>query len=193
MWQKSLESPYVLALLVGVYPIVFYFSNNWYIYDGFGILVRFGAFSLMILVALSSYYLVLSWLVRKIFNTNASRIVQRLFVLVSILVVAYLLRHTLSQIVANRLYLSLIIVSIALVLGWFSPKIQIFRLNIVFMILCLLSLGSGLYSIITTPGTNTLVGKGEDQWRQTIYDQVQFSKKPNVYYLVPDGFPNREA
>jgi hypothetical protein len=94
--------------------------------------------------------------------------------------------------VTHEFYLSLIVVLIALVLAWFEPKIQTFRLNIFIIILCLSSLGNAMYSIITTE-LNVSIGRLEYESHRALYDQITFPTTPNVYYIISDAYPNREA
>ncbi|MEO8326023.1 MAG: YidC/Oxa1 family membrane protein insertase [Nitrospirota bacterium] len=191
--QKILQSPYVLALLVGLFPFLFYYSNNWYINETYKSLFIIGIFSGIIWAVLSLFHVMLSWFGRKFFNRNATKIVLRLFVLGSILVMAFLLRETLSKMMANEVYPFLIVGLLACVLAWFSPKIQIWRFNMVFMVLCLWIAGNGLYSVASTEIDTFEINQSEDKREQAIYNQVKISQKSNVYYIVPDGYPNREA
>lgn len=193
MRDKFLDSPYVLALLVGVFPVAFLLSNNWFIFANSQSLSIFAAFSLLIFLTLATYYLWLSWVFKKLFPNNAPRLLQQLYVLGSILVLIYLLRGTFQEFSANGLFSALIIVLFALGLGWFLPKSQFLHLNTILMILCIVNVGSGLYSMLNSTEETSFVDKGEDSVRQKVYDQVRFQKKPNVYYIVPDGYPNRKG
>jgi len=47
--------------------------------------------------------------------------------------------------------------------------------------------------MLNTKGTTSFLGKGRNEERQTAYDQITFLRKPNVYYVVPDGYPNQKA
>ena len=191
--HKILQSPYVLALLAGLFPFLFYYSNNWYVNETYKSLFIIGIFSGIIWAVLSLYHVMLSWFGRKFFNRDATKIVLRLFVLGSILEMAFLLRGTLSALMANEVYPFLIVGLLASVLAWLSPKIQIWRFNMVFMVLCLWIMGNGLYSVASTERDTFEINQSEDKKEQMIYDQVKISQKSNVYYIVPDGYPNREA
>lgn len=193
MWNKFLANPYVLAILAGTFPIIFYLSNNWYIFTTSRILFIVGAFSLLIFLSLATYYLLLSWVFRKLFRNNAPWLVQQCFVLGSILTLIYLLRQTFQEFSDNGIYFALIIILISMGLGWVSPKNQILHLNTILMILCTMNVGSGLYSMLNATETTSFINKGEDRVRQKVYDQVRFQKKPNVYYIVPDGYPNQQG
>jgi hypothetical protein len=197
--QKILDSPYVLALLAGLWPIAFYISNNWFMFEPSRIPFIVGAFTSIIWLTLSLFYFVLSQLWRRVLNPNESKAALRIFVFVSILVMAYLLRRPFSPMVSFSVFL-VIAVLIALTLAWFIPRVHIFRVNIVLAVMSLPVLGMGLNSIFSTrsgptifPHTEIGFDAKEDALRQAIYAQVRFSKKPNVYYIVPDGYPNAEA
>jgi hypothetical protein len=193
--QKILESPYALALLAGLWPIAFYFSNHWFKFEASWYPFVFATFSAIIWAALSIFYLVLSWLWKMVFHGKASKGVVRIFVFVSTLVMAYLLRHTLMAMVEHNVFVFRAIVLLtALTLAWFMPKIQMFRMNCVLGILCIVHLGMGLNLIISHRSSPIILfDPKESAIRQIIYDQVRFSKKPNVYLIVPDGYPNAEA
>jgi hypothetical protein len=105
---------------------------------------------------------------------------------------SYLLRHTFFKIIENEIYLTIILVSIAFILAWLIPWIQILHFNVFLMILCVLSLGNGLYSIINTK-TNEIYRSAEYGLHLALYDQIRFIETPNVYYIVPDSYPNRAA
>jgi hypothetical protein len=207
--QKILDSPYFLALLAGLWPIAFYTSHNWFMFEPSRIPLIVGTVSFIIWLALSLFYVVLSQLWRMFFDNNESKAVLRLFVFVSILVMAYLLRRTflpLASIQSGsgnpnvRLVVFVVLVMvIASTVAWFIPRVQIFRLNVVLAVMSIPILGMGLKSIISTQSSPTLFPRAEtgsnaqEDARQAIYAQVRFSKRPNVYYIVPDGYPNAEA
>ena len=207
--QKILDSPYFLALLAGLWPIAFYTSHNWFMFEPSRIPFIVGTVTSIIWLALSLFYLVLSQLWRRVFNHNESKAVLRLFVFVSILVMAYLLRRTFlpmasiqsgsgNPIVPLVVFLVMVML-IASTVAWFIPRVQIFRLNIVLAVMSIPILGMGLNSVISTRSSPTIFPRtetgfdGKEDARQAIYAEVRFSRKPNVYYIVPDGYPNAEA
>lgn len=183
----------MLALLAGVYPIVFYISNNWFIFSASQSLSIFGAFSLFTFLLLAIYYLGLTYVLRKLFSNNSQSLIRQIYVFGSILVLIYLLRYPLREIFDNRLYLSSVIILMALGLGWISPKKQILYINSFLLVLCLVSIGNGLYSILNKGESTSLIKGVEDSDQQKVYDQVKFQIKPNVYYIVPDSYPNQKA
>lgn len=193
MWKNLLANPYTLGVLVGLYPILFYLSNNWFMFKPYQSLVLVGVFALITGVGLSIYYMGLSWIARMLVPRNSERIIDRLFAFLAILVLAYLLRQTFLDMLDYHLFVFLVLaVMIAGLLAWFIPSITIYRVNSILMTLCVVSIGHAFFSIVTTE-TNTLVGGREDLSQQNIYDHVSFSQKPNVYLIVPDAYPNQEA
>lgn len=126
-------------------------------------------------------------------KANLGHFPDRLFGFLGTLVLFYLLREPLLGVVHNDhgIYLGLTLVLSGLV-GWNFHKFPYVRINLFLVGLCMLSLVSGALSILQAK-----------PWEQTspitpspnheLYDQILFKKKPNVYYIIPDGYPNREA
>ncbi len=193
MRDKLLASAYFFAFLIGMYPILFFLGNNWFMFELSQALVLFMTFSLIIFMTLSSFYLGLSWIVRNFLENRQERITNRFFVLISLFVLAYLLRHTFLEMLNGQLALFLLLVlSMASILAWFVPRVQIFRLNIILGIMCLVQIGMVLDSVITRKA-GTPFEEMVDEAHQILYDEVKFLKKPNVYYIIPDGHPDRET
>lgn len=193
MKKDVLENPYILALLVGLHPVLFYLSNNWYMSTLFLNFIILFFVTLIAFFILSAFYLFLSLLGKKFLTHDRQRIIESILVFASILFWAYLLRGTLSAISGNQDgLLALGVLFLALVVAWFIPRIKISRLNAMFLMLCLISVLSGLISIATTDSKG-VAGSFESQSSQPANRQVTFTRKPNVYFIVPDSYPNREA
>ena len=193
MWNKLLASPYLLALLVGIHPISFYLSNNWYIFPAYRNLLILGTFAFLIFLPLATCYFCLSRVFRKRSPSNPPGLFRQLYVLGTILIWTYLLRATFEEFSGNGFFIALAIAFITLGMGWISPKTQILHLNTILFTLCIVNLGNGLYLMQQTTELTSFIGKGEDHLRQQRYDRVKFQKRPNVYYLVPDGYPNQKG
>ena len=127
---------------------------------------------------LSAFYLFLSLLGKKFLTHDRQKIIESILVFASILFWAYLLRRTLSAIAGNQDgLLALSILFFALIVAWFIPRIQIYRLNAMFLMLCLISVLSGLISIATTD-LNGVAGSLESQSSQPDIRQVTFTRLP---------------
>ena len=191
--KQIFQSPFALAFFVGVFPVLFFVSNNWFMFDASRLMVAFGTFSLGVFLMLSGYYIALNWSFKKMLSGNQAKNIQRLFVLVAVLVLAYQLRISILPLVDNSYSKFLMIVMfMAVIVAWLLPKIQMYRMNIVLGVMCLAPLGS-IMDAIYAKETKTLVDWiGYDSHRKQ-YDHIAFSKRPNVYYIVPDGYPNKEA
>ena len=194
--QKTLQSPFALAFLVGLFPSLFLISNNWFLFHVSRSVLIVGSVTLIIFVVMGSYYWVLSKVSKSLLKNLPAGMVQRLYVFTSMVVFAYLLRWPLLEWMAYEfssiIILFFIIAIIALVMAWFEPKMQTFRLNIFIIILSISSLGSTLYSVISTGATES-IGRLANESDQAPYRQLAFRDTPNVYYIEPDGYPNREA
>lgn len=196
-WWRIFDSVYFLAFLVGVLPLSFYYSNNWFMFNSIYALYGLVTFSLIIFLVLSVYHLGLTWFVKKLSVRNSARMSQSLFVFGATIVLGYLLRHSFSGLFEENVYWVPFFQGLmATFLAWRLPMVDIFRVNVVLGILCLFHFGQGLYASnggIFDEASNHFVGKGKDEARHVVYAQVQFIKTPNVYYIVPDGYPNEEA
>lgn len=191
--KEIMQSPYLLALLVGVYPIVFYISNNWEIFNVSDGLSVSAIFVCIVFLVMSVSYLGISWAVRKISSNNHTIIIQRVFVLCAILMLAYLLRETFLEIAENQLWVFVSIVALlAFGVSWLIPTIQMYRVNMVLTVMCIFHMGSGLHSIGNAEANHLVESSGEGINRE-LYEHVKFSRTPNVYYIVPDGYPNQEG
>ncbi len=192
MLNTFFHNPYLLALLVGVYPIAFYISNNWYMFEASRSIFIFGSFSLIVFVVLGTFYHVLSWTTEKLYKNQHVVMSHRIFVLVSMLVLGYLLRHTFFEMADSKLFVVFLIGVTASIISWLTPTIQIARINIILTLLCLVNLLSGTFSILRTESTG-FAGAQEPTLHPSSQSTITFPKKPNVYYIVPDGYPSREA
>ena len=72
-WRKLLQSPFTLSLLVGLYPVLFYISNNWFMFKASQSLLIVGAFTLIVFLALSFIFTVISWFVRKLYKNSPEK------------------------------------------------------------------------------------------------------------------------
>jgi YidC/Oxa1 family membrane protein insertase len=193
--QRILESPYVFGLLAGLWPGVSYISNNWFMFEASRIPIIIFTFSAVSGLFLGAWYLALSWLSRRGPHGEPSQMALRGLVFAAILMMAFLLRRTLLAMVAvNEFVFLLYVFAIAATVGWFAPRVRIGRLNVVLGIMCLVHVVMGLSAAIASnSGAMVLFDEKERAARQAVYDRVQFAKTPNVYYIVPDAYPNAEA
>ncbi len=192
-WKKILGSPYVLGLLVGVYPITFYISNNWFMFNAWSGFLILATFSLIVFFVMSVVYVIFSWVVPRLVVDRASTIIQQLFVLVAILMLGYLLRETFMAMAGQEpIVVMSAIGGVALLVAWFTPRMRIYQINVVLALMCMLHLVNGMYFINSAEGNHLVNSVGYHQ-QKTLYEQLKFSHTPNVYFIVPDGYPNQEA
>ncbi len=193
MASKLLHSPYLLALLVGLYPGLFYISNNWFMFKPSLSLFLVGILALSTFFALGLFYRALHIFIRPFAKTQPNRLINGLFIGAAFLVWAYLLRQTLSAFFPEYPFmLYILVLMLAVLLGWLSRNFQFYHVNTLLLILCITSLGNGTISFISAEQSrdDSQTIKKEDR---DLYQTVRFTSKPNIYYLVPDGYPNQEA
>lgn len=191
--KKILQSPYALGLLAGLYPILFHMSINWYAFQASRLLFIIVSFSFIVFVSLSTPLVFLSLLNKKIFKGKQEKLVEGVFVSISILVIGHLFRHTIFELVGHRLYAIFIVILIAFVLGGIIHRLKMLRLNCIILMLCFISIGNGLYSVITNASVAKDGYLNQNESYSYIHEAPNFRKRPNVYYLIPDSYPNRVA
>ena len=194
MVAKIFQSPYLLALLVGLHPALFYINNNWFMFKPSMSLFIVGGLTLSSLLILGSFYFFLDKTTSTFVHAKAREgIVTGVFAALAFLWWAYLLRQTLLTFLPqhpNFLYAILLVLSG--LIAWFVRRSHIYQLNIVLCFLCIASLGTGLVSILTTKNDREEILAGRNETKD-LYQTLQFTTKPNIYYLVPDAYPNREG
>jgi YidC/Oxa1 family membrane protein insertase len=193
--RTVIQSPYVFALLAGLWPIVFYVSNNWYMVEASRIPLIVSTFAAIIGIFLTAWYMALSWLCKRYSHGDAAQVALRSLVFVSIIVMAYLLRRTLLPMVGGNEPLFLIgVFLVASTVGWFTPRLRIARLNLVLGAMILVHVLLGLHAVVASKSSGmVLFDQMDSAERQAGFDKVQFARTPNVYYIVPDAYPNAEG
>ena len=190
---KTLNHPLLLGLLVGLYAGSFYIGNNWFMFKPSLGLFIVGALSVITFVLLAVYYLALKILIPLFSSLHTVNRLHQFFVFGAFLTWAYLLRQTLSDFMPQHPTILLLIVSVlAVILGGCATQIQIFRINIILSVLCLASLFNGVFLFMSAE-RNQIDNVTDPTETQSLYRNIRFNSTPNIYYLVPDAYPNQEA
>jgi hypothetical protein len=205
--MNRLGNPWVLALLVGLYPALFNASNNWFMFEPAQGVAAFGSVVLVAFVTLCGVYAALrvaGRLASKLLpadRPNLSSALERaersIFAAACLAVLCFLMRQTLAELLPGGVGLAG--VAAALVAAGLAYRSTPARgelgvlggLSAALGLLCLASLAGGLYSIVTTarPGAGAL--DGEDDLAR--WGEVRLRERPDVYFIVPDGYPSRTA
>ncbi len=189
-WKQILDSPYVLALLAGMYPALFYTSINWFMFS------PGRKFQIVAVIALSTFlvlgmaYKLLVAILRKPADTAGTQLEMRCFSFLCVLIIAYLLRATFSSLSPD--YFPFIAPLVAALVAAFITRIRYFRLSALLALLCVVSVAEGVYSWAGSK-TDPFPGSYDSNPLRQVFEKVKFVRKPNVYLIVPDGYPNQAA
>ena len=188
-----LRSPYLFAWLVGLNPPLFYISNNWYMFKPTLSLFIIGIVSLTTFCLLSATYRTSSALLERALPKASEAISIRILVLTGTSAWAFLLRQTLLELVGHDLLLyGLIVVVLGGALVAFIDRIQLLRINVALLLLCLSASAAGIVSVFSIE-SREMESSMEPAVSPAMTDDWIFAEKRNVYYIVPDSYPNREA
>lgn len=168
--------PFILAMATGLYPIFFYFSNNYSLINTWK---HLGFFIALFLALPFVLFFILDLLFKKRENKTAE---LPLKVFVNTLL--FLLFIQLCLYAKLQIILTVITICIAVVLGFVAKKYL--KQIVVFQLLLAVL---GLISFVPVVAKQLSYS---DKWQQLPDDikDVSFVRKPNVYYIQPDGYVN---
>jgi len=175
--QKSkLTQPLILGIACGLYPIIFYYSNNYSLINTWKHLGFF--ICLFLIVPVVSFYIV-----QQLIKIEAlAKLRHYVFPFLSLLF--FLVFIELSLYADVHLWFTVCIVVVSTVFAFLLNK-HLKKLVVFQLLLAVI----GLFSLVPT-----LVKQlnYSDAWMQQPDDieAVKFKKTPNIYYLQPDGYVN---
>lgn len=179
--NNSKDYPLLVGFISGFYPLVFYYSNN---YESINSYQHFLFFSFLFLVVPT----VCSYLLYKVFDSfEKLKFYKRhlLFILV-IEIMAIFLSQVYYLNLKKKLLLALLIILCFLSLKAYKhyKKLLLF---VVF--LSVIPFFKCIYIIVYKNTTDTTA------WMQQpdAIENVQFKKKPNIYFIEPDGYAGKET
>jgi len=174
--SSKLVLPLLVGLATGLYPVIFYYTNNYALINSTKHLFYFLSFFLV--VPSIGFFLLSKFFLKRQSETRRKTILTFLNVL------AFLTFIQLCLYTNLQLLFTLVIVVIAVVVAWFLKdhlkKIVAFQY---------LLAAIGLFSLV--PNIISQLNYS-DTWKEQPDDieQVVFKKRPNVYYIQPDGYVN---
>ena len=145
------------------------------------------------LISLSFLYMTMNSFLSSRSTELVNSLPDRVFGFFGFLTWLFLLRESLLNFLHNdHTIYAVLALALSGVLGWNIRKLQYGRINLFLLILCLSSFSSGLFSILQAKPweSSSPITPPPDH---NLYNQITFKKKPNVYYIIPDGYPNRQA
>ena len=184
----------LLSLSTGLYCSMFFLSNNWYIYSTAQniFLVVMGAIicSLVILFAafviLFTSKLILRKFKREIDLDNWIDIVV---IGLSLSLCTILLRNTLVALSLSPVIIIIPMVFIVIVARSKLKNTVLRKLSVIFIILTVVSI-SGLVLDISQAKSPVQDWLAQNK---NYNDQIRFIKTPNVYLIIAESYPNKEA
>ncbi|WP_417857827.1 sulfatase-like hydrolase/transferase [Xanthomarina gelatinilytica] len=173
--QEPFHRPITLALAAGLYPLLFYYSRNFTMIDSWAHLGYFLMFFLGVPLLL---FLLATWILNR-FNVPFGKYVLPFMNLVIFFFFLKIILFTGAQ---KKIMLGAIIISACAV--YFLHKHMAKWIMIQFLLACI-----GLITLIPVLIKNLNYSNDWAKQPDGIGD-VSFNKKPNIYYIQPDGYVN---
>lgn len=168
--------PALYAIGAGLYPIFFYYSNNFTLVNT---LMHLGYFIIMFLVVPIVLFVVINWC-----SKLPVLIKWRKYILPfsNIFLFLFLLKVCLYGDFQKKISLTILILSF--VIAYFLHK-EIKKIVVIQLLLAII----GMFTLVSTVINQNSKSK---EWmvQPDNIAQVVFKKKPNVYYIQPDGYVN---
>jgi len=186
-------------MLAGLYPVIFFLGNNWYIYSASQeiVLVIFApVLCSILLVSVSELILRIVKIFHGLFRRSQisdiaqSRLNDFVVSALSIAVCAFLIRNA---VVGLKLPAAILVSLVALTMligGGVAALAGARRLISVFGFLVIVGTLNLFYNVYFTEESGVLDWASRNK---AVNDQTKFSKFPNVYLILAESYPNREA
>lgn len=172
--NKLSENPLFIALGVGLYPLVFYYSRNFAMINSWE---QFGYFLLLFLVLPLIFFSLLKWISTKPFASKWGKYALTFF---SVFLFLFFLKIILYVDVERKIILGIFIVSAVSTYflykyfqRWIAIQLILAFIGIIGLIPLIVKYIN--YSSAWTEQPDDIVN-------------VIFQKKPNIYYIQPDGY-----
>lgn len=170
------ENPLFIALGVGLYPLIFYYSRNFGMINSWE---QFGYFSLLFIVLPILCFSLLKWISNLPFVSKWGKYLLPFF---SIFLFLFYLKIILYVDMERKIIVGIFLVS-ALVAYFLHKHFKKWiALQLILALIGFIGLVPTLMKYFNYSST----------WMQQPDDieKVVFKKKPNVYYIQPDGYPS---
>ncbi|MFC1830313.1 hypothetical protein ACFL0O_11980, partial [Thermodesulfobacteriota bacterium] len=118
------------------------------------------------------------------------RFINPILAIFSLSLCAFFLRRTLASILIPQTVIILFVAVVIMLAALSVHKYGLRKLNIILTVLTFISIGQLLVNISFKDRAT------RSEWlykNQAINNQIKFLKKPNVYFIVTESYPNRDA
>ena len=199
MLKRLLNSPYLLITIVGLYPALFFTSNNWFMYrnDQLIALISFSPIFTFIIGIVT--YSILFGIMKGAgcfwsYGRSSSSLLEfktAIFTLYSCAVLFFLFQSVHREIITNA-YLSLLVVALITFIIWMGVrKVGFAFINFPLVVVALISCFQWGVSYITSV---------DKMYNSLWYTQdksqngkINFSTKPNVYLIILEAYQNNST
>ncbi len=166
------DYPIIYAIAVGLYPILFYYSNNYTLVNSLSHLAYF------LLTFIGIPFLVFFVVTKLKFIKHKKRVLTFL----SVFVFLFLLKVCLFGDIQKKISLGILIISFLAGYFLFNHLKKLVVIQLIFAFI-------GFFALSNTIIKQYSISK---EWMQQPDNiaEVEFVKKPNVYYIQPDGYVN---
>ncbi len=170
------QYPVLFAIAAGLYPVLFYFSNNYTLVNTWSHLLYFAIVFLCIPIVI----FVIVHRISKIPSLNKWQ--KYVLPFLNVFVFLFLLKVCLYAGIQKKISLGIFIVAILFALFLYNhlKKLVVIQFVLVFI---------GFYTLIPTV-IKQLNYSNEWMKQPDQIEQVIFKKRPNVYFIQPDGYAN---
>ncbi len=170
------DNPFLIALGVGLYPLVFYYSRNFGMINSWG---QFGYFLLLFIVLPFVFFSFLKWLQTLLFIARWGKYILPFF---SVFLFLFYIKIILYADIQRKIILGIFIVSALIAYFLYKHFKKWIALQLILAVIGFIGLVPMLMKYFNY----------STEWTQQPDDieNVVFQKKPNIYYIQPDGYPS---
>lgn len=172
----TLLNPLSIALGVGLYPFIFYYSRNFGMINSWE---QFGYFLFLFLVMPFVFFSILKWISTLPVASKSSKYLLPFF---SVFLFLFFLKIILYAGIQKKIILGIFIVSV--LISYFLNKHFKKWIALQFIL--------ALIGFIGLVPTMIKYVNYSSEWTKQpdAIEEVVFKKRPNVYYIQPDGYPS---
>jgi len=173
------DYPVITALVAGIYPLLFYYSNNYPAIDSAGHLLVFSLFSIVLplIITLLSFFLFIRISILKAYKSHL------LFALL-ITITSSLLILAVTLIFKKKLTVTIFIIA-----GILSVKFYKYYKHLI-IIICIMAILPFVKCMVSF--YEDIRGIGWTELSDNI-ENIRLKHKPNIYMIQPDGYAGEEV
>tara|TARA_R110002072_G_scaffold108026_2_gene234654 strand:+ start:53544 stop:55025 length:1482 start_codon:yes stop_codon:yes gene_type:complete len=170
-------NPVLLGTICGIYPFLFYVSNNFFASNS---LEHWGFFTLVFIGLPILLFTLLGFIISRFSRLQAYK--KHLLFVSIIIITGFFLSYASSLLIKKKILLVVLIVSILLSIKLNDRYKKLLVLIVILSVLPFLKTSYKLYEHLS-----------HKEWLEQPDDieSVQFTKTPNVYMIQPDGYVGR--